>query len=234
MKVHNVLSYIKSFVAFCKFALTNRDKLFSCGLNTIIEYPFYVDSPQSVILEENVKIRHNCKIINSPLEKIIIKKYSVLAPGCTIISNSHVSTVGIPQFLLGASHINDKSKDVIIEEDVWIGANCTIMPGVNIGRGAIVGACSLVTKDVPPYALVVGSPAKIVQKNFFLEDVFLHEQKLYPKEKRFPREVLERIFSDYRDLKTYGNNSPLTEEQVAVLEQTKIDNKFISSLELKL
>lgn len=57
-------------------------------------------------------------------------------------------------------------KEVIIKNDVWIGANSVIMPGVTIGNGAIIGAGAVVTKDVPDYAIVVGVPAKIVKYRF--------------------------------------------------------------------
>ena len=56
--------------------------------------------------------------------------------------------------------------DIIIENDVWIGANSTIMSGVRIGNGCVVGAGSTVTKDIPPYSIVAGNPAKIVKKRF--------------------------------------------------------------------
>ena len=56
--------------------------------------------------------------------------------------------------------------DIIIENDVWIGAHATIMSGVKISNGAIVGATATVTKDVPPYSIVVGNPAKIVKYRF--------------------------------------------------------------------
>ena len=56
--------------------------------------------------------------------------------------------------------------DIIVENDVWIGAKSTIMSGVKIHNGAVVGANSTVTKDVPPYAIVVGNPAKIVKYRF--------------------------------------------------------------------
>lgn len=56
--------------------------------------------------------------------------------------------------------------DIIIENDVWIGAKSTIMSGVKISNGAVIGACSVVTKDVPPYAIVAGNPAKIVKYRF--------------------------------------------------------------------
>ena len=52
--------------------------------------------------------------------------------------------------------------DVVIDDYVWIGARSTIMPGVKIGKGAVVGTCALVTKDVPPLAIVGGIPAKII------------------------------------------------------------------------
>lgn len=137
-----------------------------CGKNTILLYPLRIYSPASVYIEENVKITHGLTIINSPTEKVVIKKYAVLAANCTIITNNHRKTVSIPQFLLGASHINDKSADVIIEEDAWIAAGVTIMAGVHIGRGSIIGTNSLVTKDVPPYAVVSGSPASIKKRVF--------------------------------------------------------------------
>lgn len=63
-----------------------------------------------------------------------------------------------------------KHKKVIIKNDVWIGANSVIMPGVTIGNGVIIGATSVVTKDIPDYAIVVGVPAKII-KYRFSEDI---------------------------------------------------------------
>ena len=56
--------------------------------------------------------------------------------------------------------------DINVENDVWIGAKSTIMSGVKIHNGAVVGSCSVVTKDVPPFAIVAGNPAKIVKYRF--------------------------------------------------------------------
>jgi acetyltransferase-like isoleucine patch superfamily enzyme len=53
-------------------------------------------------------------------------------------------------------------KPVVIEDDVWLGANVFLMPGVTVGKGAIVSACAVVGKSVPPYALVAGNPARVV------------------------------------------------------------------------
>lgn len=235
--MHNQLSQMKFIVNLKKFrrllkwtlkAFPSKQELGAYGKNSVLEQPVFIENPQNIFLAENARIRNYCTIINGPTEKVIIKKYSVIAAGTTIITNGHHSTVGIPQFLLGASHINDKSKDVIIEEDVWIGANVTIMAGVTIGRGAIVGAGSIVTKDIPPYALVVGSPAKIVAKKFLLEDVFKHEAELYPLSERLSETYLNELFKNkYNDLKVFGCNNELSLEERKRLNFIKHHLNFI-------
>ena len=66
------------------------------------------------------------------------------------------------------------SKPVVIEDDVWIGAKASVMPGVRIGRGSIVGTGVVVTQDVEPYTVVAGVPAKVVRK---IEPLPLHEAR---------------------------------------------------------
>jgi acetyltransferase-like isoleucine patch superfamily enzyme len=61
--------------------------------------------------------------------------------------------------------------NIIIQNDVWIGAKSTIMSGVKISNGSVVGAGSVVTKDVPPYAIVAGNPAKVVKYRFTEEQM---------------------------------------------------------------
>ena len=56
-----------------------------------------------------------------------------------------------------------EEKAVVIEDDVWIGSRVTILPGVHIGEGCIVGASAVVTKSVPPYCIIAGNPAKIIK-----------------------------------------------------------------------
>jgi acetyltransferase-like isoleucine patch superfamily enzyme len=53
---------------------------------------------------------------------------------------------------------------VIIEDDVWIGANATILPGVRVGKGSVIGAGSVVTNDIPEYSIAVGIPARVISK----------------------------------------------------------------------
>lgn len=66
----------------------------------------------------------------------------------------------------------------------------------NIGRGAVVGANSLVVKEVPPYAVVAGSPAKIIAVRFSLEQILEHERHLYPKNERLSKEYLQALFEN--------------------------------------
>lgn len=68
---------------------------------------------------------------------------------------------------------------IVIEDDVWIGHGAIILTPVRIGRGAIVAAGAVVTKNVPPYAIVGGVPAKVLRMRFTPEQIREHEQMLY-------------------------------------------------------
>ncbi len=193
-----------------------------CGKNVILLYPMRIYSPSTVFVYENVKLTHGLKIINTSAERVVIKKYSVLAADCTIITNNHRSTVTIPQFVLGASHVNDKSADVVIEEDVWLGVGVTVLAGVHIGRGCIVGAGSIVTHNVPPYSVVTGSPARIVKKNFSNTQIVEHEKALYPVNERMTMDELEELDRTYfYCMNTYGIDKPLDKCAIKKIEETK-------------
>lgn len=80
---------------------------------------------------------------------------------------------------------NEKSpeddKDVYIDDDVWVGCNVTILKGVHIGRGAVVAAGAVVTKDVAPFTIAGGIPAKKIGNRFkSVEETILHDQTLWP------------------------------------------------------
>lgn len=87
-------------------------------------------------------------------------------------------------------------KDVIVKEDVWIGMNVTLLCGVIIGRGAIISAGAVVTKDIPPYCIAGGVPAKPIKFKWTIDQILEHESELYPEEERFSREQLEKIFAE--------------------------------------
>lgn len=181
-----------------------KKKLGACGKECSIFSK--LSKPQNIFLGDYTLIQPNCTFIIHT-GKFIIKKWSSLSCNCTIVTGNHTPTVGINQRLLGRLHFNDKEKDIIVEEDCWIGANVTLLSGAHIGRGTVVGACSLVNKKIPPYAVVVGTPARIIASKFSYEEVLEHEKKLYPKEERLSPEYLKEIFDTfYRGKRSIGIN----------------------------
>lgn len=67
---------------------------------------------------------------------------------------------------------------VVIEDDVWVGANVTILKGVTIGRGSVVAAGAVVTRSCPPYSIIGGVPAKVLKMRFTPEEIEEHERRL--------------------------------------------------------
>lgn len=98
----------------------------------------------------------NCRI-HGP---VAIGDYVMMGPDVLIVTRNHrFDRVDVPMALQGSS----EARSVIIGDDVWIGARSVILPGVRIGNGAVIGACSVVTKDIPAYAIVGGNPARIIR-----------------------------------------------------------------------
>ncbi len=219
---------LQNLIQYIKINFPSRTKFGSIASNCMLQYPIHAEWPQTVFIEENTRIRSGVNFINSPTEKIIISKYSAIGPGTSFIPGNHTSTVGIPHFLLGLSHINDKSSDIIVEEDCWVGANVTLLAGAHLGRGCIVATGSIVAKDIPPYAVVVGTPPRIVAKKFDLDDIIEHEKVLYKPEERMSREQLNAIFAEhFEGKKTFGINEPLTDEEIQKINSTKAWSQFI-------
>ena len=111
-------------------------------------------------------------------KKLRIGKFCSIAEGVTVFLGAnhrvdwfttfpfgHYKETEFPKVKKDHGHPSTKG-DVTIGNDVWLGTSCTIMSGIKIGDGAVVAANSVVTKDVPPYTIVAGNPAKQIRKRF--------------------------------------------------------------------
>lgn len=161
-----------------KFPLPNYDRL--CFLKNIVknpniivgDYTYYDDFENVENFEKNVKY-----LFDFTGDKLIIGKFCMIASDVTFIMNgaNHLSESisTYPFAIFGHDWANAmKGKtypykgDTIIGNDVWIGYGATVMAGVKIGDGAIIATKSVVTKDVEPYSIVGGNPAKTIRPRF--------------------------------------------------------------------
>ncbi len=162
----------------------------TCFLKNIIKNPqiivgdyTYYDDQYGDIYNFEKNVQYLCDFIG---DKLIIGKFCQIASGVKFIMNgaNHemdgISTYPFDTFglVMSKESANWPYKgDTIIGNDVWLGNSVTIMPGIKIGNGAIIGTNSLVTKDVEPYSIVGGNPAKLI-RNRFDEEIIEFLQKL--------------------------------------------------------
>ena len=150
----------------------------TCFLKNIItnpqiivgDYTYYDDTEDVYNFEKNVLY-----LFDFIGDKLIIGKFCQIASGVRFIMNGANHAMGgistYPFEVFGKSWSNTLSNDLnkgdtVIGNDVWIGNSATIMPGVKIGHGAIIGTNTLVTKDVAPYTIVGGNPGKLIRNRF--------------------------------------------------------------------
>lgn len=109
---------------------------------------------------------------SAPINRLEIGSYCSIAPEVAfILNNEHridsISSYPFKVKLLGEASSEATSKGgIVVGDDVWIGARATILDGVTIGQGAVVAAGAVVTKDVPPYSIVGGVPARVIKSRF--------------------------------------------------------------------
>ena len=156
------------------------------------EYSFeniYVGHDVSLGIRPSIKAKH-CKII--------ICNKVMFGPEVNILGGNHNTSI-IGRFMVDVGEDEKRPEDdlgVVIEDDVWVGTHAIILPGVTVGRGSIIGAGSVVTKSVPPYAIVGGNPAQLIRFRWNVEEILYHEVQLYPIEKRLSEYDLERWEED--------------------------------------
>ncbi|HRS72718.1 MAG TPA: CatB-related O-acetyltransferase [Anaerohalosphaeraceae bacterium] len=140
------------------FTISDFDSFFK---KNAIEAGDYVFFGRKVHIYANVKIGH----------------FVMIASHVAIVGGDHrFDVVGVPMRFTGRDGLEELQ--TIIEDDVWVGHGATIMAGVKIGRGAIIAAGSVVTKDVPAYAIVGGIPAKLIRLRFNEQQQKQHNEAL--------------------------------------------------------
>ncbi len=143
---------------------------------TVGAYTMYNDFVNDPVLFEKNNVLYQYPINH---DRLVIGKFCSIACGARFLFNSANHTLGslstypFPLFFeewgLDKKNVTDSwdnKGDIVIGNDVWIGYESVVMAGVTIGDGAIIGARALVTKDVPPYTIVGGVPAKTIRKRF--------------------------------------------------------------------
>ncbi|CAH1225188.1 2,3,4,5-tetrahydropyridine-2,6-dicarboxylate N-acetyltransferase [Paenibacillus auburnensis] len=173
--------FLKEYIYLTKLKMKFRScKIYSFRIAKNVEMG------KSVIIMNNAVVHKNCKIsdysyINSNtfLGYAEIGKFSSVGCNCQIGVPIHPSNyISTSPFTYGPNNLFDVPSfyeefqtKTIIGNDCWIGSNVVIMQGVRIGDGAIVGAGSVVTKDVPPYSVVAGIPSKFIKLRFNQEKI---------------------------------------------------------------
>lgn len=138
---------IRGFCAKCM--------LDNCGKNVNIEHGAFFASGMGISIGDNSGIGLNCRVAG-PLS---IGDDVMMAPNVTIVTQNHkISDLNVPMRLQTAP-----KQKVTICDDVWIGTNVIILPGVTIGKGSVIAGGAVVTKDVEEYAIVGGNPAKVIK-----------------------------------------------------------------------
>lgn len=144
------------------------------GRGVEVSWGVTVRGPGAIEIGNHVRIREG--VILQSSDEILIEDHVDINPFTTIYGRARIGsyTMIAPHVMLAGGnhkfddptilikHQGSTALGIVVEEDVWIGANAVILDGVRIGKGAVVGAGAVVTKDVPSNVIVVGNPARII------------------------------------------------------------------------
>ena len=130
-------------------------ELFGKSDGACVNPPFYCDYGSHIEVGKNFFANYNCTILD-------VAKVSI-GDNCFMAPNVAIYTAGHPIYPDVRSAMWEYGKQVTIGDNVWIGGNTVICPGVNIGSNVIIGAGSVVTKDIPDWAVAAGNPCKVLR-----------------------------------------------------------------------
>jgi acetyltransferase-like isoleucine patch superfamily enzyme len=153
-----------------------KHKFGYCGRNVQICRRGYF-TYKNIFIGDDVYIGPNANFMSS-VAKIIIENKVIIGPHVTIITGDHRTDV-IGKYMYDVKEkLPQNDKDVIIDNDVWIGANVIILKGVKIGTGSVIGAGSIVTQSLELYSIYTGVPEQKIRRRFTTEQIKEHERIL--------------------------------------------------------
>lgn len=185
------------YFSFKRYFGYSKRKFGYFGEGVRIVAPNTIANPANVYLYGDNGFRG--AVIYATNAKFIMKPHSGAAYGLKVVTGNHARIVGrYYRTIKEYEKPKGLDMDVIVESDVWIGMNVTLLPGVTVGRGATLAAGAVVNKDIPPYCIAGGVPAKPIRFYWTIDQILEHESKLYPESERYSREQIEQIFNQYR------------------------------------
>ena len=200
------------YMIFISYFGVRKRRLCYCGKNVILTPPITFGNPKNVYLYDNTQISYNSHI-SAVNARFIMKQNCCIAEGLTVHTGNHAMIIGrFCNSIVESEKPRGYDADVIVESDVWIGCNVTLLSGVTVGRGAIVAAGAVVTNDIPPYSICGGVPAKFIKFKWTIEEIIKHEELLYMKEERFTKEQLDHYFTCFSpQVKNVKKSMPIEE-----------------------
>ncbi len=150
-------------------------ELFGKSEGAFLNPPFYCDYGSHIEVGKNFFANYNCTIID--VAKVTI------GDNCQMAPNVAIYTAGHPVHPVSRNSMYEYGIEVFIGDNVWIGGNTVILPGVHVGSNTVIGAGSVVTKDIPEWVIAAGNPCKVVRE---ITDA---DKEFYFKEKRFDAEA---------------------------------------------
>ena len=148
-----------------------------------INPPFYCDYGSHIEVGKNFFANYNCTILDVAKVKI--------GDNCQMAPNVAIYTAGHPLHPVSRNSMYEYGISVTIGDNVWIGGNSVIMPGVHIGSNTVIGAGSVVTKDIPDWVVAVGNPCRVIRQ------ITEKDRKYYYKDREFDPEAWEYISKLY-------------------------------------
>lgn len=215
LTIKNSLLYSIALSFYHNYLANRRGKFGYIHPTAFVRLPTIIKGIENVYLHENTHLLSNTMVL-ATRAKFIMKKNSGAAEGLIVITGNHMFVPGtisneVSDKMKDEQDIrNEFDKDVIIDEEVWLGAKVTIMPGVHVSRGCDIGAGTVLRKSTPPYSIIIGNPGKVVGFRYTPEEIIEHEKNIYPEEERLPLSLLENNYEKYflnriKDIKQFTN-----------------------------